>query len=103
MIKIFEFSDGGRAERFDTATGRVATWTREDLDYSILAFCKSHTKEEAQKIFYHCCKVTHPSQIPVYAYGTIIAMIAQIVTQRPDKGAHDERPVLRLPQRKDDA
>lgn len=101
MSKTFEYADGGRAERFDTATGRCAAWSKEDLDYTILAFCTNHSAQEASTIFYRVCKVTHPSQIPPYAYGAVIAMMAEVLTRRPYRNEVTER--LRRPQRKDNA
>lgn len=99
MSTTFEFADGGRAEKPDTRTNSVASWTREDLDYAILAFCKTYTPQRASEIFYRVCGKTHPRQIPPYAYGTIIAALAKEITGRPFRGALN----LRLPSNKDDA
>ena len=99
MSTTFEFADGGRAERYDTRTRSVSTWTRPDLDYAILAFCKTHTPQRASEIFYRVCGKTLPSQIPPYAYGTVIAALAKEITGRPFRGELN----LRLPSNKDDA
>lgn len=99
MATTFEFADGGGAERVDTRTGRAATWTRQDLEYAIVAFCKTHTPQRASDIIYQVCRATHPKAIPTYAFGAVIAAMAKEITGRPERG----RVNLRLPIKKDDA
>jgi hypothetical protein len=114
MSKTFQFGDGNSpngahldARRSrplnQVREGQSATWTRADLYSAVLTYCKTHTKEEATDIFYHCCRAKHPDDVPNYAFGTVIGMMVQEMTDRPHESEVAHRPpVLRLP-RKDNA
>jgi hypothetical protein len=49
------------------------------------------------EILYHCARVTHPDHVPSHAFGAIIGMIAQEITDRPHEDEVAHRPTLRLP------
>lgn len=100
MGKTFKFSDGQGAsgQRFDVKRGgRPAIWTRTDLNYAVVAYCRNHSPEQLVEILYHCARVTHPDHVPNYAFGAVMGMIAQELTDRPHEDEVAHRPTLRLP------
>ena len=99
MSKTFKFSDGLAAsgDRLDVRRGRrPAVWSREDLNYAVVAYCKNHSPQQLVEILYHCARVTHPNHVPSYAFGAVIGMIAQEITDRPYEDEVAHRPSLRL-------
>ena len=102
MSKTFKFSDGQGAsgQRFDVKRGgRQAIWNRTDLNYAVVAYCRNHSPEQLVEILYHCARVTHPDHVPNYAFGAVMGMIAQELTERPYEDEVAHRPTLRLPPR----
>ena len=100
MSKTFKFSDGLAAsgDRLDVRRGRrPAIWSRDDLNYAAVAYCRNHTPQQLVEILYHCARVTHPNHVPSYAFGAVIGMIAQEITDRPSEAEVAHRPPLRLP------
>ncbi len=101
MNKPFTFGDGQAAggAKLDARLGkRPAIWTRDDLNYAVRAYCKTHTQQQAVEIFYHCCRVMRPGMVPSYAFGAVIGMMAQELTGRPWAAEASHTP----PTRRDD-
>lgn len=99
MSKTFKFSDGHAAcgQRFDVRRGgRPAVWTRAELNYAVVAYCRNHSPQQLVEILYHCARVTHPDHVPSYAFGAVMSMIAQEITERPYEEEVAHRPSLRL-------
>lgn len=100
MSKTFQFSDGQSANGawLDVRPGgRPAIWNRNDLNYAVVAYCKTHSPDQLVEILHHCARVTHPDHVPSYAFGAIIGMIAQELADRPSEAEVAHRPPLRLP------
>jgi hypothetical protein len=100
MSKTFKFSDGLAAggQHLDVKRGgRLAVWTRTDLNYAVVAYCRNHSPQDLVEILYACARVTHPDHVPSYAFGAIMGMIAQEITDRPHEEEVAHRPILRLP------
>lgn len=100
MSKTFKFSDGLAAsgDRLDAMRGgRPAIWKRTDLNYAVVAYCRNHSAQQLVEILYHCARVTHPDDVPMYAFGSVMGMIAQEITDRPYEDEVAHRPTLRLP------
>jgi hypothetical protein len=100
MSNTFKFSDGHSAsgQPFDVRRGgRPAVWNRNDLNYAIKAYCRNHSPQQLVEILYHCARVIHPTLVPSYAFGAIIGMVAQELTERPYEYEVAHRPQLRLP------
>lgn len=105
MSKTFKFGDGHSAKgsRWDVRrNGRQSIWTREDLYYAVQAFCKTHTPQEAVEIFYQCARVKRPEDVPTYAFGAVIGMLARLLSDRLFEFEIEHRSVLKLPAKKDD-
>lgn len=99
MIKTFKFSDGLAASkhRLDVKRGgRPAIWSRTDLNYAVVAYCRNHSPQQLVEILYHCARVTHPGHVPSYAFGAVMSMIARELTDRPYEDEVAHRPTLRL-------
>ena len=98
MSKTFKFSDSLGGHRFDARRGgRASIWSRTDLNYAVVAYCRNHSPDQLVEILYHCARVTHPDHVPSHAFGAIIGMIVQEITDRPHEDEVAHRPTLRLP------
>jgi hypothetical protein len=76
----FIFRDGSPHDKsapYDTRSGKLAGWEKADFTYAIhvhaLAFGGQYTSEVLFRLF----GVTDPTRVPSYAYGPIIAALAE--------------------------
>ena len=116
MSKTFEFDDGQSRNRYDTRWGRVSQWTRQEFVYAYNAYSKAKGPRQAASIIQQMCGMADPTLVPSYAFGAIIGVMVQQLTDRDERNHASEyrsnilgrvgrrtRPRLKLPVPKDDA
>ena len=88
MSKTFEFDDGqpsGRDSQFDTRSGKIPGWTREDFVYALQAYSKTKGPRQAASIIQQICGMADPTLVPSYAFGRIIGVMTQQLTGREER------------------
>jgi len=116
MSKTFEFDDGQPCNSYDTRSGRVTTWTREEFVYAVNAYSKTKGPRQAAAIIQQICGMADPTMVPSYSFGAIIGIMAQQLTGREERDhasnyrsnilgrvGRRTHPLLKLPAPKDDA
>lgn len=116
MSKTFEFDDGQPCNSYDTRSGRITTWTRNDFVWAINAYSKAKGPRQAASIIHQICGMADPTLVPSDAFGRIIGVMTQQLTGREERARAGKyksnilgrvgrrtRPPLKLPGPKDDA
>lgn len=101
-LPVFEFGDGhphGRDSQFDSRSGKLSSWTRDDFVYAINAYAKAKGPRQAASIIQQLCGMADPTLVPSYMMGVVIAVMAKELTIRPFRAEvrrESSRPILRL-------
>jgi hypothetical protein len=80
MALIFEFGDGSPHDKsaiYDTRTSNLGGWTKEDFVYAINVYQRAFGSRETNTALFKLFGVTDPARVPTYAYGQIIAALAE--------------------------
>jgi hypothetical protein len=78
-MKAFEFADGSPHDKsalYDTRTGKVVGWSKDEFVCAINTHQKAFGPAATRAILFELFETTDPTNIPSFAFGSIIQAIA---------------------------